>query len=204
MLLVGLTGNYGMGKSTILGMFRKLGALTNDADGIVGSLLEKKEILQKIRTVFGDGIFRENGSLDKNKAAAIIFSDAAKRRCLEDILHPLVIKEINLFLEDANKECRIVVVEIPLLFECGYESMFQRVITVQTEQEKALLRLEKKGLERGEALRRIRSQLPIEEKTAKSDFIINNDGTTAETEKQVVNIYKILLQEGHNGDHHRS
>jgi dephospho-CoA kinase len=204
MFLVGLTGNYGTGKSTVLKIFQKLGALTYDADKIVESLLQETEVLQQIRNLFGDGIFQANGGLDKQKVAAIIFSDNASRRSLEDILHPLVFKKINRLLEHPDRKSRIVVVETPLLFERGYEGRFQCIITVQTEQERALHRLEKKGLKQEEALQRIRSQLPIEEKIRKSDFIVNNNGSPAETEQQVINIYEKLLQEGHHGDRCRA
>jgi len=135
MFLVGLTGNYGTGKSTVLKIFQKLGALTYDADKIVESLLQETEVLQQIRNLFGDRIFQANGRLDKQKVAAIIFSDNASRRSLEDILHPLVFKKINRFLEHPDRESRIVIVETPLLFERGYEGRFQQIITVQTEKE---------------------------------------------------------------------
>jgi dephospho-CoA kinase len=204
MFLVGLAGNYGMGKSTVLKIFQKLGALTYDADKIVASLLQEKDVLQKIRNLFGDEIFHANGGLDKQKIAAIIFSNNASRHALEDIIHPLVFRKINSLLEHSNRGNKIVVVETPLLFERGYEDRFQRIITVQTEQERALHRLEKKGVKREEALQRIRSQLPIEEKIRKSDFTVNNNGTPAETEQQVRTIYEKLLQEGHHGDRCRA
>lgn len=204
MFLVGLTGNFGMGKSTVLKIFQKLGALTYDADKIVEALFQDDEVLQKIRNLFGDGIFQANGRLDKQKVASIIFSDNASRRSLEDILHPRVFEKINRLLEHSNTEDKIVVVETPLLFERGYKNRFQCIITVQTELERALHRLEEKGVKREEALQRIRSQLPIEEKIRKSDFTVNNDGTTRETEQQVRNIYEKLLQEGHHGDRCRA
>lgn len=204
MFLVGLTGNFGMGKSTVLKIFQKLGALTYDADKIVEALFQDDEVLQKIRNLFGDGIFQANGRLDKQKVASIIFSDNASRRSLEDILHPRVFEKINRLLEHSDTEDKIVVVETPLLFERGYKNRFQCIITVQTELERALHRLEEKGVKREEALQRIRSQLPIEEKIRKSNFTVNNDGTTTETEQQVRNIYEKLLQEGHHGDRCRA
>ena len=75
MLLVGLTGNYGMGKSAVLSVFQKLGALTLDTDKIVGSLLVEKDVLGKIRNILGDTVFYKDGSLNKRKVAEIIFRD---------------------------------------------------------------------------------------------------------------------------------
>jgi dephospho-CoA kinase len=204
MFLVGLTGNYGMGKSTVLKMFQSLGAVTYDADEIVAILLREEAVIKKIRNLFGEGILHSNGSLDKKKVAAIIFENDALRRALEDILHPLVFKRINRLLQHTDRGSRIVVVETPLLFERRYEGEFQRIITVQAKQENALDRLQKKGVHREDALQRIQSQLSIEDKISKSDFTINNDGTPAETELQVKNIYNKLLREGHHGDRHRS
>jgi dephospho-CoA kinase len=204
MLLVGLTGNYGMGKSAVLKMFQKLGAVTYDADEIVASLLRKETVLKKITDIFGDVIIRADGSLDKKKLADIIFVDATLRRSLEDILHPLIFKEIDRLLEREENKGSIAIVEAPLLFERHYEAKFQRLITVATGQEKALERLEKTGITREEALQRIHSQLPIEEKISRSDFTINNDGSPEETELQVKNIYNNLLREGHDGDRCRS
>ena len=204
MFLVGLTGNYGTGKSTVLKMFQCLGAVTYDADQIVALLLREEAVIKQIRNLFGEGVLRANGSLDKKKVAAIIFAHEASRRALEDFLHPLVFEKINRLLRQADNGSGIVVVETPLLFERHYEGEFQQIITVQTQQENALDRLQKKGVRREDALQRIQSQLPITDKTSRSDFIINNDGTREETELQVKNIYKKLLREGHHGDRRRS
>jgi dephospho-CoA kinase len=204
MLLVGLTGNYGMGKSTVLKMFQKLGATTYDADKIVASLFREEMVLKKIRRLLGDGVFRSNGSLNRKKVAAIIFADDNVRLSLEDILHPLVFRRINHLLKRKRSKGGIVIVEIPLLFERNFEATFQRIITVQAEQEKALNRLENKGIKREDALRRMRSQLPMEEKIRRSHFIINNDGTSEEMEQQVRHIYQQLLREDSYGDRGRA
>jgi len=204
MLLVGLTGNYGMGKSTVLKMFGALGAITYDADELVASLLREEEVLKKIRGLFGERVFRGDGSLDKKKVADIIFSDEISRRSLEDILHPLVFEKIKLLLEQEGEKGRIAVIETPLLFERNYEEQFQRIITVTAKQEKALERLEKSGATREAALQRIHSQLPVEEKISRSDYTIHNNGTKEETALQVKNIYKKLLHEGHDGDSRRA
>jgi dephospho-CoA kinase len=204
MFLVGLTGNFGMGKSMVLKMFRNLGAITYDADEIVASLLQEETVIQKIRDLLGDGVFQANGGLDKKKIAAIIFADDALKAAIEDILHPLVFGKINRLLEHDGGKDSIVVVETPLLFEREYEGNFHRIITVQTEQEKALGRLEKKGVRREDALQRMRSQLPIEGKVRKSDFTINNDGKPEETEQQVKDIYKKLLNKDIHGNRFRS
>ncbi len=194
MLLIGLTGNYGMGKSTVLSMFEKLGSTILDTDKIVESLLTEKDVLEKIRGLLGDKVFDKNGSLNKRKVADLIFKNNKLRYLLENILHPLVFERIEFFLVKINKKDEIILIAVPLLYEIGYEERFDRTITVYTQEETALNRLEKEGITREEALLRLKAQLPIEDKTRRSDFAIDNNGTIEETMSQVKKIYKKLRE----------
>jgi dephospho-CoA kinase len=200
MLLVALTGNYGMGKSTVLSMFGKLGLDTLDADRIVESLLKEKEVLEKIKQLMGDHVFKINGSLNKKKVADIIFKSEPLRRSLENILHPLVFERIKDFSYKMNVKNKILVIAAPLIYERGYEDRFNRTIVVHTRKEIALNRLEKNGVPKEEAVLRLKSQLPIEEKVKRADFIIDNNGTIEDTMAQVEMIYKKLLNEAGDGD----
>ncbi|MEW6001642.1 MAG: dephospho-CoA kinase [Nitrospirota bacterium] len=204
MLLVGLTGNIGMGKSTVLQMFKDSGAAILDADSIVESLLTEKKILDKIRELLGGQAFNNDGNIDKGKVANLIFKDDILRLSLEDLLHPLVFERLKDILDGMKAEDRIVVVEIPLLFERGYECWFDRTITVYTTEEIALNRLEKDGIKRDEALARLRVQLSIGEKIKKADFLIDNNGTIEETRTQARAIYQKLSEEAGRGDYKRS
>jgi dephospho-CoA kinase len=195
MLVVGLTGNYGMGKSKVLALFAKLGAYTFNSDKIVAALLTEKDVLEKIRRVIGHDVFYKNGSLNKKKVARLIFRDEALRRSLEDILHPLVFERIKDILTSVDKSS-VVIVEVPLLFERGYRKRFDKTITVFTDEETALKRLEKAGVKRTDALLRLQSQLPISEKMKRSDFIIDNSGPIRETTSRAEAIYKTLLLMG--------
>lgn len=198
MLLVGLTGNYGMGKSTVLSMFEKLGATILDTDKIVELLLTEKDILEKIRGLLGDKVFDENDSLNKKKVANLVFKNNMLRHLLEDILHPLVFKRIHFFLDKINKKDKVIMIAVPLLYERGYEERFDKTITVYTKEETALNRLGKEGITREEALLRLKAQLPIEEKIKRSDFIIDNNGTIEKAMAQVEIIYKKLLKDVDN------
>jgi len=204
MLLVGLTGNYGMGKSTVLPMFTKFGVITVDADKIVESLLEEKSVLGKIKELLGDRVFDKNGSLIKKKVTSLIFKNNALRHSLENILHPLVFKRVKDFLEKMNGKHKVAMIEVPLLFERGYEDRFNRTITVHTKEEIALNRLEKDGVNREEAILRLKAQLPIEEKIKRADYVIDNNGTSKETMEQVEIIYNKLLKEAEDGNNKRS
>lgn len=193
-MVVGLTGNYGMGKSTVLSMFRKLGVITLDTDKIVESLLLEKDVHEKIKELLGDEVFDNSSSLDKKKIANLVFKNSKLRNFLEDILHPIVFRKIKDFIDKMNEGEKVVVVEVPLLYERGYKNRFDRTITVHTKEAVALDRLEKNGVNRDEAILRLKAQLPIEEKVKQADFVIDNNGTTKETMAQVEMIYKKLLK----------
>jgi len=204
MLLVALTGNYGMGKSTVLSLFRKLGVPTLDTDRIVESLFRSKKILGKIKQLLGEKVFNESGSLNKKKVADIIFKSASLRRSLEDILHPFVFDKIKDFIDKMNINDKILIIAVPLVYERGYEDRFDRIIVVHTREEIAVSRLGKKGIPKKDVLLRLKAQLPIEEKGEKADFLIDNSGTIEETRIQVKVIYKNLLKEAENGDNQRT
>jgi dephospho-CoA kinase len=204
MLLVALTGNYGMGKSTVLSLFRKLGISTLDADKIVESLLGKREFLKKIRLLMGDAVFNKNGILNKKLVAEVIFKKALLRRSLEDLLHPFVFEKINDFVEKMNANDKVLIIAAPLVYERRYEKRFDRTIVVHTTEENALTRLEMKGVPKKDALLRLRAQLPIKEKMKRADFLIDNNGTLNETTIQVQNLYKKLLKEAEDGNNQRT
>lgn len=198
MLLVGLTGNYGMGKSTVLRMFRELGAVTIDTDEIVDGLLKDESVLEKISMAFGNDVFSNNGSLNRPKIASVIFSNGRMRDALERILHPLVFEKIDEVLGEIGRkesEAKVVVIEIPLMFERGYVRQFRRTITVYADDDVSLLRLERSGIGRDSALLRRDAQMDIKEKIARADFTIDNSGTIEETETRVKEVYGRLLKE---------
>lgn len=201
MLIIGLTGNYGMGKSTVLSMFRKCGAYAINADDIVKELLEKTYIKNKIKKIFKDDFFYSNGRINKKKIADAIFSDNELKTKLENILHPLVIKKIFSLIKAVKKKYSFVIVEVPLLFEKEYQNIFNKTITVFTTEKEAIKRLEKKGINKTDAIKRLKSQIPIKEKIKKSDYIIDNGGSIESTMKIVENLYQNLSKEVTNGNY---
>ncbi|OGW77558.1 MAG: dephospho-CoA kinase, partial [Nitrospirae bacterium RIFOXYB2_FULL_43_5] len=195
MFIAGLTGNYGMGKSAVLSMFRELGAVTIDADWIVQQLLKEKAILKKIKTLFGAGVFGKKGTLDKSKIAQRIFRNKSLRIKLENLLHPLVFERIDDFFRKTKNGKKVFIVEAPLIFERGYESRFDKMIAVFTKEITAINRLSMHGISPKEVVERLKCQLPIKEKIKRSDYKMDNSGLPEKTRKHVTAVYKELLKE---------
>jgi dephospho-CoA kinase len=187
---VAVTGNYGSGKSFVLKLFKELGAFTVSADDLVEELLANCSVQEKIREIAGNGMFdcRKDLAAVKEKLAELIFSDPEMRRRIEDIIHPLVLYEIESAL--LNVKADVAVIEVPLLFERGYESRFDKSVAVFAREETAMKRLEKAGIPRSEAIRRLAAQMPLSDKVKKADYVINNDGPAEETKKQVKKIFR--------------
>lgn len=191
---IGLTGNFGMGKSTVLKLFLEMGAFTFDTDSFVHAALGDPRLIRRIVTVLGRGILAMDSALpavDKKAVAEIIFSNPRKRRAVEAIIHPEVLKAIKSAESETlmKDPSAVIVFEVPLLYEAGYEKYFDKTIVVHTKRSTALDRLKKRGFSRDHVLARTRSQMPITEKKKRADFLINNDADMQNTERQVRRIY---------------
>ena len=197
MTVVGLTGNFGMGKSTVARMFRQLGAMTIDTDEIVRALLDDAGTVYEIRKAFGDVVVKD-GVVDRKALAELVFKEPPLRILIEDIIHPRVFNEVDRIISSIPERERptVVVVEAPVLFERGYQNRFDAIVTVFTSEETAIGRLMDKGVGEDEAMRRLRSQFPAEMKTGKSDFVVDNGGDEEETRRQVDLIYQELAARG--------
>jgi dephospho-CoA kinase len=190
-MLIGLTGNFGSGKSTALKMFGDMGAVTVSADAVVHDLLKTPEIKARIGTLIGD-IFDAAGEVDKARVAAAVFSDPALRRKLEALIHPSVMARIRAL--GRHNEGRIAVAEIPLLFEGGFEGDVDVTVTVTSGAEESVARLVRKGFTQEEAARRLSAQMPQEEKAVRSDFVVDNSGDIENTRRQVAEVYERLVE----------
>lgn len=191
MTLIGLTGNYGMGKSTVARMFKELGAFVIDTDDIVCELLKDPALIYEIKKAFGEDI-AEGGEINKRVLAEIVFEHPHLRISLENILHPGVFKKIDEEIAKITYTSAIVIIEAPVIFERGYQNRFDKIITVYTSEEIAINRLKEKGISEDDARKRLKSQFPIEMKVKKSDFAIDNSKDIENTRRQVKEIYSKL------------
>ncbi len=191
MIVAALTGNIGMGKTQALAAFEATGAFTVNSDKVVAELLTRPEVLENIKFILGAKVVSDDGTLNKQRVAEIIFNDDDRRSAYEGIIHPLVFDRVNELLSASSE--KIAVVEVPMLFENGYESRFARSITVYADEHIALDRLAVAGISRDEAVPRLMCQMPIAEKISKSDFTIDNNGSPAEIMPRVRQISRALL-----------
>jgi dephospho-CoA kinase len=187
--LIGLTGGFGCGKSTVLEIFERLGAVTLSADVIVHYALKEARIRDSIVKSFGTDVLVE-GEIDRRILSEKIFADQRARKKLEGLLHPYVFR----FIEGEQKkhEGEIIIVEIPLLFETGYEREVDKVIAVCAREDRVNERLLRRGFSMDDIRMRRATQLPTEEKMAKADYEIDNSDSLEDTERQVKVIWRDL------------
>jgi len=195
MIIVGLTGSVGTGKSTVTNFFGELGAYIVDWDELAREVIRPhlrawKEIVE----YFGKDFLNEDLTINRQKLAEIVFSDKEKVAKLNQIVHPEVFKEDERITNEIKSldPDALVIKDIPLLFELTRPIFLDKIVVVSASEQTQLRRLEEKGMSREDARSRIKSQLPLEEKIKSADFVINNDGPLEETKKQVEEIYSLL------------
>lgn len=203
--VIGLTGGIATGKSTVARLFEKLGAVVIDADAIVHELQSPgAPMLAAIAEAFGAEMIRADGSLDRERLGRRVFADAEARTRLNAIVHPPVGVEMARRLAAAREAgTDLVLLDIPLLLEgrarraggggASAGDLVEAVIVVWAPEPLQVRRqVERDGASPEHARERIEAQLPIDEKRALADFVIDNSGSLAETERQVRELYARL------------
>jgi len=192
MRVLGLTGGMGSGKSTVSKMFTELSADVVDADQLAREVVEPgRPALAEIVELFGREVLLPDGQLDRARVASRIFNDATARERLNAITHPRIRE--RMWEEVAARSVRpgVLILDIPLLYENGPSGLVEAVIVVWVDRQTQLRRLMERGeLDREEALRRIESQMPLDEKRDRADHVIDNTGTLEETRRQVETLYR--------------
>lgn len=189
-LRVALTGGIAAGKSTVGRILEERGFPVLDADVVAREVVRPGEpLLEAVVSRFGPDILLPDGTLDRRRLGALVFSDDAARRALEELLHPEIRRRIRVWLgalASAPSPPRAAVVLVPLLFEAAWESEFDWIATVEVPREVQLRRLvERDGLGEEEALARIRAQLPPEERILRAHVFFENGGTHEDLVRQV-------------------
>jgi len=193
----GLTGNIATGKSTVAWMFEELGVPIIYADEIAHEAIAPSGTAwQPIFERYGKTILLKDDVIDKNELAKIIFDDANERKFVESLIHPYVRSEIAKRAGRLVKNSHpFVIVEVPLLYEAGWEDDFDAVIVVRCNHDQELKRCKEKfDISLDEAKKRLAAQFPLSRKTDAADFIIDNDSDLEETKVQVRRLHQDMVR----------
>ncbi|MBX3301784.1 MAG: dephospho-CoA kinase [Nitrospira sp.] len=179
MVLIGLTGGVATGKSTVAKMFQRCGAVIIDADELAREVVQPdKPAWREIVRRFGISVLNSDKTINRQALGRMVFDNRTKLRQLERIIHPRVAREQARLTRQAAREDphAVVVYDVPLLFEAGIDKRVDKVVVVSADQESQISRLKRRDrLPRAEALRRIRSQMPLSTKRRRADYVL--DGT---------------------------
>jgi dephospho-CoA kinase len=191
MLVVGLTGGIGSGKSLAAQFFAELGALVIDADQLARDAIERgSDGFDELIATFGDSIL-SNGLVDRRALGELVFRDAEAKKKLEGIIHPIVRREFEEAVQSLEQD-QILIYEIPLLFETKAMERFDYIVTVESDMQLRKERLLKKGLRNSEVESRIAAQASREERVSIADQVFENNGSEDELLRSVENLWELL------------
>lgn len=203
MLIVGLTGGIASGKSSAARIFTKLGVRVVDSDVLARTVVEPgRPALTEIRKRYGADVINADGTLSREKLRDIVFRDAHALADLNAIVHPAVYAEMAREMEAYRKDPgdTILMLDIPLLYESGGEKLVDRVVVVWIDRETQIERLMgRDGFSRGAAINRIETQMDLDEKRRRADFVIDNSGSFEDLERRVGTVYEELFALNRSG-----
>ena len=188
MRVIGLTGGIASGKTTVSNLFKISGVPVIDADLVARQVVEKGTVgLSALVNRFGEAILNTDGTLNRTELGKRMFSEEEIRSEVNDILQPLIRQEIISRMQAYKDQGKtLIVLDVPLLFEMHYENLCDDIIVVAVSVETQIARMEKRnGYTREEALERIQSQMPLEEKVKQATIVWSNEGTLQELEQKV-------------------
>jgi dephospho-CoA kinase len=191
---IGLTGGIATGKSTVSRLLAERGAAIIDADVIAREIMEPGHpVLAAVSERFGPGVLNADGTLNRKKLGEIVFSNPEERKALEALTHPAIRAEMKQRMEEleAADPHRLVVADIPLLYESGLDPLYERIMVVYVPREVQLTRLMlRDGLSKEAAEQRINAQMDIEIKKERADILIDNSGELEETKRQIDDFWR--------------
>lgn len=193
MLIVGLTGGIGSGKTTVSNLFENLGATVIDTDVVARELVNNSSVLIELVDVFGDVILHQDGSLNRNKLAQIVFCNNEKKLQLESILHPKIRIEVNhriQALKASTNPPAYVIVVIPLLLETGFTDLVDRILVVMSDEKTRIDRVKHRDDRDMDEIRSIiNSQVTDEKRISDTDDIIENNRGFKELESRILHLH---------------
>ncbi|MDI6780575.1 MAG: dephospho-CoA kinase [bacterium] len=195
-MVIGLTGSIGTGKTTVANIFHDLGAVVIDADRIAREIVEPQmPAWQQILDAFGDKVLNPDSTINRHCLGELVFNDRLSRERLNQITHPLIREVIRKQIFLSEQTNKIIVIDAPLLIEAGLQDMTDKIIVVSASRDTQIKRLKMRNLFSDLQIEtRINSQLPLEVKIEKADYIINNDGNILETTTQIKKMWEELTK----------
>jgi dephospho-CoA kinase len=189
-IILGLTGSFGSGKTTVAAIFKSYGCKIIDADRIAHTVIKHAgKVYKQIIDTFGCDILKNNKSIDRDKLARIVFNNRSALGALNKIIHPVVIGIIKNQIRTSR--AKVIVLDAPLLIEAGLKSLVDKLIVVNIKKNIQIERIVKKmPLSKADILKRIKNQIPLGNKVRLADFVIDNNGTLEETKSQILKIWK--------------
>lgn len=192
-MILGLTGGIGTGKSTVANMLKEKGIPVVDTDLISREVIQYPEIIEKIKLEISNEVFDFENKLDRKKMSEIVFENKEKLKKLNEIMHPEILKKMWNEVEKLKKDHKIIVVDIPLLFEINMEKEVDKILLIYSSKEIQIERImNRDGRTREEAIKIINSQIPLYKKREKSDYIIQNNDSLEKLEKNLDKIVQKL------------
>ena len=192
MIVIGLTGGIGTGKSEVARIFRELGAVLINADQIGHqAYTPHSEIWQEVVKAFGEEILQPSSEIDRKKLGSIVFADPDQLTRLNQIMHPRMARMVAQQVKELGEQgADVVVVEAALLFEAGWDSLVGEVWSTESPEDLVIKRLEaRSGLSQEEAKKRIDSQMSAKERKSRSHVVVDNSGDLVDLERVVRSIW---------------
>lgn len=183
-LVVGLTGGFGVGKSSVAQLFKNMGAEVIDADDLAHAAMKKgSPVFDRVIELFEEALHPGGKKMDREILAGIVFADPKRRKELESVIHPYVKEKIQEKIAAANSQ--VILVEVPLLFEAGFETLCDKVLVVSCNSPVKMKRLKKKRFQEPEIRAREQAQMAEALKKKKADFVIDNSKSIYQTQREV-------------------
>ena len=192
-LSVGLTGKIASGKTTVLNLFKEKKVPVFSCDAEVDSLYRDIEFKKELITLFSEQVLNDDLSISKGYIKNVISNDPIKKKNLEELIHPIIKQKVKNFIQK-NKEAKIVVVEVPLLFEAKFDRLFNYTIGVSCSNITQLTNLKRRGVKNVNLDLTLNNSNKFDSNAHKCSFLINNDGTLEELKKQVDVIYSQIIE----------
>lgn len=196
MLVLGLTGNIGCGKSSLSNILIENNIDVIDADVIGRHIFEDKDLLEVVFETFGESIINKDRTLDRKALGNIVFNDNEKLILLNSLTHPKIKEKIvDRINKSKNDNKEIIVIDAALLVECGYLDMVDKLVVITCDEEIQIKRIQKRdNCSKEDAISRIKSQMKQEEKIKYGDFIIDNSGSIIELREKAYNFIKYMKE----------